>query len=149
MKTRNLWLVLGMLVTCQFVSAQGPTYHPGQSVTVAITFEGKDASRVTSLSYVFRLDGADPDSEPQFSAELNSNELNCGNSKLTAPNTVEISCEVPPSQAAGVYHLAELSAIFRDVGNVELPYAEFPARKIKIANSNALIQPKIKDLQVR
>jgi hypothetical protein len=145
MKT-SLWLIMALLVSCLPLCAQQLVYEPHKNVVVDVTFEGKDASRVTDASYVFTLDGQPIPSQPSFLSSIN-----CGGSSklLSTPNTFEISCPVAINQAAGDYRLTNISAGFREL-NMGLSYneGEFPARKITIKNTGELSKPKIKDVQV-
>ncbi len=141
-----LWLTIIFLLNCLPVLAQGVSYKPSQNVIVVVTFEGKDASKVTGAEYTFQLDGQVPSSQPRFNEQLT-----CGQSKSAGrPNTFEISCSIPTNAADGDYHLSQITALFREFGNMGLLYnsAEFPARKIRIDNSNTLTKPAIKDVQV-
>ncbi|MGB8988895.1 MAG: hypothetical protein WCC37_20010 [Candidatus Sulfotelmatobacter sp.] len=145
MKT-NLWPIAVVLLACCSALGQGPVYKLNQDVVLTVTFEGKDASKVSSGTYVFRLDGNRHDDQAGFNTDFN-----CGaGSRVVVTGTIEMICKVKSNQASGEYKLLQLNISFSEIDNAQVSYAEseFPARKITIRNDTTLIKPTIKDVQV-
>jgi hypothetical protein len=128
-----------------FATAQIPTYHPGQTLRISVTFEGPDAGRITQVQMVLATPKPDA-SQPGFSASING-----GSSERKGnTNTFEVSWEIQPNQASGDYTLNQLNVYFDKGNQISLTYlspADFPTRVFRIGNSGALIKPKIKDVQ--
>lgn len=139
-----LWLA-AVLLACSSLYAQNPVYQVGQIVVVTVTYQGKDASKVSSSNFVFRLAGKPLDTQNNFNTDFG-----CGDAaKVVSPGTVEISCKIGISQADGEYNLLQIGASFSEVGvNALYQGSDFPARKITIQNHSAFTKPSIKDVQV-
>lgn len=126
-------------------NSQTPVYHPGQDVVVTITFEGPDAAKIVRTTFNFGLPGGSSSSQPGF-----ANGMYGQPSKKIGSNTFEMSYHIPNEQAAGEYHLSQITAQFEDP-TVNLIYSqpEIPNRVLKIDNSRTLTKPTVKDVQVR
>ncbi len=124
-------------------NAQEPTQHPGQVVKISVTFDGPDAGKITGAAMNWYTQ-TNPANQPGFAQSIFS-----GQSQKTAPNTFEVSFTVPDNQASGVYTLNQIRAITGN-GSIIIYYnspADFPARTVKIDNSNTLVKPSIKDVK--
>lgn len=148
MKNVGSLLAAILLGTCIANAQQGPTpsYKPDQTITISVTFEGGDASKITSALMIWNLPKA-PDKQPNFSTQLNSSGPD--NSKKTGPSTLEISFKIPHNQASGDYSLEQIQATV-DPLHVTLVYPapEIPERKVAINNTETVEKPKIKDVKV-
>lgn len=128
--------------------AQVPTYHPGETIRIPITFDGPDAPKISAVQIVCDTPKS-PEKQPNFSTQVFP-----GVSKQSGVNTFEISYLIPDTQASGEYTLDQIRAIATigsgpSQSSVQLLYlaTEFPARKFTINNSQTLEKPKIKDVK--
>jgi hypothetical protein len=134
-------LVVLVLVFNNSAKAQGPVYHPGQTIRISVTFEGPDAGKVDAA----RMDLSTPkcsDSQPNFNPSIYS-----GDSKPAGRNTFEVAYKITDTQCSGDYTLIQLRA---GIGAIEVIYkspADFTAKAFKIDNPNTLVKPQIKDVK--
>jgi len=129
-------------------NAQTPVYHPGQTLRITITFEGPDANKVTGAAMSLNTSSSSLPAQSGFLGSIYS-----GDSKQTAPNTFEISYQIPSTQATGDYALNQLRAFVKVNGNDQVTMfyqasTDFPSRTFKIDNPATVDKPKIKDVMV-
>jgi hypothetical protein len=143
-----IFMVLTALVFCGSAKAQTPTapveYRPGDIIKISVTFEGKDADKITAVS-MYLVNSNPPTDQRGFQHDARS-----GDSKPTGPNTFELSYPIPDNIATGDYKLTDITASFYKPAQVNLSYdvSEFPAKTFTIKNSKTLVKPKIKDVKV-
>jgi hypothetical protein len=138
----STFAVLVMLFSSS-AKAQTPTYHPGQTIRISVTFEGPDAGKIAQATMNWSTPSLAAN-QPAFSQSMYSSE-----SRQTAPNTFEVSFKIPETQATGEYALDQLRGSTSAPVSVVFFYgpADFPVRKAKVENSNALTKPTIKDVK--
>jgi hypothetical protein len=139
-------LLVGMFMALGFsAKAQTPTYHPGDTVTVSIAFDGPDADKITSAAWNLSTPKT-PNNEAGFSPSLY-----CSTSKVSGPKTFDVSCKIPNNQSSGEYQITELRGAVDSLG-VTLFYErgtdEVPIIVIRIDNSHMLTKPSIKSVKV-
>jgi hypothetical protein len=144
--SRHIMPMVLTLILSLAATAQGPVYHPGQTIRISITFDGPDAKKIDRVA--MSLSSAASPSQPGFRTEIYSED-----SKKTSPATFEVSYAIPDIQGSGDYQLNQIR-VFASVETggpqITLYYnspTEFPARTFKIDNSNTLIKPTIKDVK--
>lgn len=140
----SMFVVL-VLLFGHSANAQGPVYHPGQTIRISVTFEGPDAERINLVYMNLSIPQTSVlASQPGFKYDIFP-----GESKPTGPKTFEVSYKVPDNQASGDYPLGEIRAVINREAPIELRYSpeEFPRRTFKIDNPNTLVKPKIKDVK--
>jgi hypothetical protein len=147
--TSNISLYVLPLVLTLILSlsarAQGPVYHPGQTIRISVTFEGPDAGRIKQVQMHLVNTKSDP-SQPGYSYQING-----GSSERKGnTNTFEVSWEIHPNQASGDYSLNQLNVAFDQDNQISISYvspADFPERIFKIDNHASLVKPTIKDVK--
>lgn len=122
-------------------------YHPGQTIAVVVTFEGKDADQITSaaMSIAFRA-SEPPKDQSGFSTQIYQSSAN-----KVGPNQFKIEFKIPDTQATGDYELNQIRAIVFPANSVVLFYnapADFSPRGFRVENPKTFDKPKIKDVQV-
>jgi hypothetical protein len=150
----QIFMVLAALLFCVTAKAQTPatpatlpTYVPGDTIKITVTFDGPDAGKVVCAFLNAQLTSAPDPNQPNFSSSFGASEC-----KLTAPNTAEISCKISDTILSGEYQLTSITATVKPgkEGNINYGYApsEFPALKFKITNSITIKKPGIKSVTV-
>jgi len=147
LRKTDCYFAVGMVILFLSIAAtaQTPVYHPGDTIQLAVTFEGVDAGKVTGASMNWFTQTI-PDNQPGFQQSMFGNQ-----SQQTGPNTFRISFKVPDTQARGEYTLNQLRAELKVGSNsVTALYqqSDFPARTIRVENSTTITKPKIKDVTV-
>jgi hypothetical protein len=146
------------------VIAQPPaTHRPGETVTLAIAFDGVDARRLKNVS----ADLSQPPGEVTKDQAGFSNEFHITQSALTGPKTFTLSGRIPSNIASGTYTLTQVRAtgVVVDAGggidaghderleSLTVTYNEgLPAFKVRIENRGRFTKPSItpvKDLTRR
>jgi hypothetical protein len=147
----SIFMIFAALVFCGSVRAQAPAtspiYVPGDTIKITITFDGPDAGKIICANLSAQLTSTPDPNQPNFSSSFGASEC-----KLTAPNTVEISCKIAGNILSGEYELKSITATVKpgQEGNVNFNYAppEFSALKFKITNSATIKKPGIKSVTV-
>lgn len=119
-------------------------YHPGQTITVTVTFEGKDADKIVSAAMNMTI----PE-QPKDQAGF-QNSFYSPASKNVGPNKFEISFTIPDLQASGDYKLDQIRAFAGPGSSIVLYYnppVDFTTKIFRIENSAKFDKPKIKDVQ--
>jgi hypothetical protein len=146
MKT-SIWLIAIAALFMSFAAAQTavPTYKPNQTITISVTFEGIDVSKITAVRWIANISTPALPSQPKFSTQMNAGASKPG----STPNTFDVSFTVQTNQASGDYDLNDIRATVANP-SVDLMYAppEFPQRMLRIDNSQTLTKPTIKDVKV-
>lgn len=121
-----------------------PTYKPNQTITLSITFQGPDASKIKSAQWVANASALQPN-QPSFSQQLDARDSKPG----ASPNTFDVSIKVGEEQATGEYEVQVIRAI-TDNPPLNLYYSgtDVPARKFRVENSLTFTKPSIKDVKV-
>jgi hypothetical protein len=135
---KSVFVVIMLAGLSGVVHAQ--TYKPGDKITLKVTFEGKDASRITYVSMSIRT-GGDLPTQPNFATDLGTSDF-----KSVGPNTFEATFVVPDNQASGDYQLVEIQARIDQLVTLHYSQTEYPERHFKIENSKTIEKPKIKSL---
>lgn len=124
--------------------AQAPTYGPGQTIRISVTFEGPDAGKISAVMMSLSIPSPSL-SQPGFKTDIFP-----GDSKQTGPNTFEVSYKIPENQASGDYPLGQLRAVIDRDAPITLFYnapTDFPVRNFKIDNHKTMVKPTIKDVK--
>src|ERR1022692_2180947 len=132
---------------CAGVAAGQPpwTFHPGDTVTVAFTFDGKDADRIESgVAYFAVSSGQPPEDQAGFQTELGFSSP----SHKPGSNTLELSFKLLSNVATGTYRLTQLRASSGGQAPVTITYnTGLPEFSIRIENSERFIKPTIKSVK--
>jgi hypothetical protein len=122
-----------------------PTYKPHQTITISITFQGPDADKIKSASWVAKLSSDVSPSQPGFSSQMIGNASKPG----STANSFDVSFTVPTSQASGDYNLVNINA-YPSNQDILLGYSppEYARRVLRIDNPQTLVKPTIKDVKV-
>lgn len=141
---RCAWVM--MLAFGTMAPAQTPThvYHPGDMLRISVTFDGPDAGKIQRAAFAINTSES-AKNQPGFAISLYTQE-----SKLTAPNTFEISVKIPENQASGDYLLTMIRGFVAEP-EVMLEYhntsGDFKERTYTIVNRDHLVKPTIKDIK--
>jgi len=126
--------------------AQMPTYKPGQTIRISVTFAGVDAGKIGRVGMNLTIPQTPP-SQPGFATQTA-----WGQSKQIGPNTFEVSYKIPETQASGDYSLGQINATV----DPDSPYpitisytspADFSDKKFRIDNPQSIVKPTIKDVK--
>lgn len=140
--TKALLVLVGISVCSTALSQPRVPYHPGDTITIAISFEGADASRVrTGIAY-FGVSGT-RSHQAGFQAELGFD-----NAKPAGPNTIEVSFKVGSHVASGTYKLTQVRAGTEGDSPVSIIYNDgLPAFNLTIENPERFEKPTIKSVK--
>jgi hypothetical protein len=129
------------LATASPTFAQIPApYHPGETISFSISFDGKDASKMTGAQAYFRLTSRLHDEQQAFSTQLGVT-----TAKPISPGVFEISIVIPPNMATGTYSFFQANTGTPDVGFV---YNEgLPILTVTIENSSEISKPAFKSIK--
>jgi hypothetical protein len=121
--------------------AQAPTpYHPGQTISFTVTFEGVDAGKLLGAQLLFRLTSPLHEDQPGFDTIVN-----VSNSKPAGPDAFEASIVIPASTATGTYRLERVSAGAKETG---FSYTDgLPALVVTVENPARFIKPAVKGIK--
>jgi hypothetical protein len=130
------------------VSANAQSYHPGQTIRIAATFEGPDAAKVTCGNFNGQLTSVASPNQPSFQTNISSTDC-----KQTAPGVLELDCKIPDTQASGTYELRAINigvAVGPNKQDVGFTYngSDVPSLTFKIDNENTTTKPKLKKVTV-
>ena len=138
-------LILALIAFSRNVEAQALTFHPGQTATFDIVFEGKDAGDISSVAGRLTLTTTPKPDQPNFPTTMIVNSW-----KKTGPKAFELSIAIPGNSASGNYHFDQIYANFDDNKGapVQVIYTpgEFPESTITVDNPKNIEKPKIKSL---
>jgi hypothetical protein len=132
---------------CAGVAAGQPplAFHPGDTVTVAFTFDGKDADRIESGIAYFAL----PSNQLLEDQAGFRTELGFGTpSHKPGSNTLELSFKLLSNVATGTYRLTQLRASNGGQAPVEIIYnTGLPEYSIRVENPERFVKPAIKSVR--
>jgi hypothetical protein len=148
---RMLWtLILAILAFVGSAKAQAtppPVYHPGQTISVSVTFDGPDAPKIIGANMTAHLMGQPKPSQPEFQTGFGATEQT-----KTGPNTFKIDFTISDNQASGDYQFVQISATLQigNNGRVSFVYApqDYQIKTFTIENPNTVTKPGIKNITV-
>lgn len=120
--------------------AQAPTpYHPGDTISFTVTFDGPDVSKLTGANLYFRTSDAVRPDQKGFATQLAFS-----GSNTLRPGSFKVSLTIPENAASGSYHLFQANTGTPDVGWV---YQDnLPSVTIEVDNSKHLAMPTLKSV---
>ena len=120
--------------------AQAPTpYHPGDTLSFKVRFEGADAGKLVNAQLYFRLTSAIHGDQQAFNTQIGVNQ-----SKTISPGEFEVSIVIPRYMATGTYQLFQLNAGAGDVGFV---YQNgLPSLIVNVDSHERLERPELKGI---
>jgi hypothetical protein len=132
---------VGAALTIPTAFAQAPTsYHPGQTVSFNVTFEGIDVSKLTGAQLTLDMISSLHDDQAGFVTQININP-----SHSTGVGSFEISMVIPDNQGSGTYRLASVST---GTPNIGFSYRDgLPTLTITIDNPNRFTKPALKSVK--
>lgn len=119
--------------------AQEMTFSPGQTVTVDLTFHGKDANQISTVIVNVNMSGPVQPGQSGFRTEQTQEAKKVG-------NTFRVSFAVQDNDATGTYVINQIRAVINQSAPIELLYLrnEFEAPTFKINNPRTIEKPKVK-----
>lgn len=138
-------LVATVLIISGSAKAQiaSPIYHPNDVIKISVTFEGKDAERISHAS-------AELKTADEHSDQLNfTGDFTGESTDVPGAKTFEILVKVPANATSGTYKLVNITAYVRDL-NINITYvspADFKALTYVVENASHLVKPTIKDVR--
>ena len=139
-------LVVVLLFFSRGTQAQAMSYSPGQTVTINVAFDGRDAGEISCAQARFDLTTPSKEDQPNFQGNIPA--YSC---KKTGTKTFELSGVILGNVASGSYRLTQIFANF-DNGEapVQVPYSssDFPEITITVNNPKDIEKPKIKSVTV-
>lgn len=133
-------MCVSAVLTISTAFAQAPVpYHPGETLTFTVAFDGPDIAKLTGAQLYFRLSGALHPDQHGFTTQLSFNQ-----SKTIRPGSFEVSLTIPDNAASGSYKLFQANTGTPDVG---WSYQDnLPSLTIEVDNSTHLAMPTLKGI---
>ena len=136
-------LLVATGLQAQQVTAASPFYRPGDTIRLAIAFDGPDTAAITSVQIGLYLTTGQVTAVGQRGFEA---QLSGGNSKPTSVRgTFEVSLQIPSKAATGDYFLK-----IQAVANGRMIYYQspndFPQKIFRIDNPEHFPEPTIKTI---
>jgi len=149
---RMLWTpILAILAFVSPAKAQTtppPVYHPGQTISVSVTFDGPDAPKIVGANMSAHLVGQPKSGQTEFRTDFGATEQT-----KTGPNAFKIDFTIPDNQASGDYQFIQISATLQigSNGRVSFVYApqDYQLKTFRIENPNTATKPGIKSITVQ
>jgi hypothetical protein len=137
-------LVLALALHCPNAKSQGIGYRPGTTITLNVTFDGRDADQISIVYVWLNLTTPVKDGQDGFQKQLSGQAQKVG-------NTFQATFAVGDNQAAGTYQINQIRTVINQSAPIDFYYqiSEIPNKTFQIDNSKITEKPKIKSITVQ